>query len=153
MRYILIFSQIFLPKGKKIFLSEFIFLVLRKTLWYFLDLRTYFSNQASLTPPPPPPPPWRWCKLVRALKSVQKLRALNFKIVAVSPASNRFVSFKYRWKAHTEHFLEMFADVYRFSKNCRQKNSVKIFGFFIITCRIVIFTRLVYLPQYPSGHL
>ena len=33
------------------------------------------------------------------VKSVQKLRALNFKIVAVSRASNRFVSIKYRWKA------------------------------------------------------
>ena len=41
------------------------------------------------------------------LKSVQKLRALNFKIVAVSRASNRFVSFKCRWKADAEHFLRM----------------------------------------------
>ena len=41
------------------------------------------------------------------LRSVLKLRALNFKIVAVSQASNRFVSFKYRWKADAEHFLKM----------------------------------------------
>ena len=41
------------------------------------------------------------------LKSVQKLRALNFKIVAVSRASNRFMSFKYRWKADVKHFFKM----------------------------------------------
>ena len=72
----------------------------------------------------------------------KKLRALNFKVVAVSRASNQFVSFKYRWKTDAEHFLKM-QIVYRFTKNCRQKNSVKILGFFIIACRTVILTRLV----------
>ena len=48
-----------------------------------------------------------FCFSINVPKSVQRLRALNFKIVAVSRASNRFVSFKYLLKADAEHFLRL----------------------------------------------
>ena len=54
-KLILFWDMFFIPvkascrSDKKIFLSEFIFLVLRKIFWYFLDLGTYFSNQESIS--------------------------------------------------------------------------------------------------------
>ena len=49
LRYVLNSNQIFLQKVQENFLGEFIFLVLRKISEYFLDLRTYFSNQEIIT--------------------------------------------------------------------------------------------------------
>ena len=42
-------SQIFSQKGQKIFLSEIMYLILRKLFKYFLNLRTYFSNQGNIS--------------------------------------------------------------------------------------------------------
>ena len=50
LRYVLNSSQkVSCRRDKKIFLSEFIFLALRKIFLYVLDLRTHFSNQENIS--------------------------------------------------------------------------------------------------------